>query len=77
MADPSISRYRWETVQIGLCAFFACCVLVSPVACTMRRHQLVADAIQAGADPLGVKCSIEEGAEREPLCALYAARAKP
>lgn len=36
-------------------------VLCSPVACTMRRHQLVADAIAGGADPIAAKCAIESG----------------
>lgn len=75
MTNPSISHARWETLQIVLCAFFACLVLLSPVACTMRRHQLVAEAINAGADPIAVKCGMEDGAEREPMCVVHAARA--
>lgn len=31
----------------------------SPVACTMHRQQLVADAIASGVDPIAVRCGIE------------------
>lgn len=34
-------------------------VLASPVACTMHRQRLIAEAIKAGADPLAAKCAIE------------------
>lgn len=31
----------------------------SPVACTMHRQQLVADAIASGVDPIAARCGIE------------------
>ena len=31
----------------------------SPVACTMHRQQLVADAIASGVDPISARCGIE------------------
>jgi hypothetical protein len=34
-------------------------VVCSPVACTMRRHQIIADAIASGTDPIEAKCAIE------------------
>lgn len=49
-------------------------VAVSPVACTMQRHALVADAIKSGADPISVKCAIEGDTEHSPMCASRAAR---
>lgn len=51
-------------------------VVASPVACTMRRHQAVADAIKAGADPMEAKCAIEGATEQNPQCALVAARTR-
>lgn len=31
----------------------------SPVACTMHRQQLVADAIASGVEPIAARCGIE------------------
>lgn len=31
----------------------------SPVACTMHRQQLVADAIASGVDPIAARCGID------------------
>ena len=36
-------------------------LLASPVACTMNRQSLIAEAIKNGADPLAAKCAIEGG----------------
>lgn len=34
-------------------------LLASPVACTMNRQRLIAEAIKDGKDPIAVKCAIE------------------
>ena len=34
-------------------------LLAAPVACTMNRQRLVAEAIKNGVDPLAARCSIE------------------
>jgi len=43
-------------------------VVCSPVACTMNRHRLIAEAIKAGVDPIAAKCAIEGSNMTEPLC---------
>jgi hypothetical protein len=43
-------------------------VVCSPVACTMNRHRLVAEAIKGGADPLAAKCAIETTNTTDSLC---------
>lgn len=48
-------------------------VLISPAACTMNRHRLVAEAIEKGADPTAVKCAIESDVGHTPQCVLVAA----
>jgi len=51
-----------ETKELILCALAAVLIaalLASPVACTMHRQGLVADAIKGGSDPLAAKCAIE------------------
>jgi hypothetical protein len=54
----------------------AAMVVASPVACTMRRHQVVAEAIRNGADPIDAKCAVEGDIERSPMCILAATRVK-
>lgn len=44
------------TITALLLAF---ALAASPVACTMHRQQLVADAIAAGVDPIAARCGIE------------------
>lgn len=44
------------TITALLLAF---ALAASPVACTMHRQQLVADAIAAGIDPIAARCGIE------------------
>ncbi len=51
---------------IGMLLFAA--VACSPVACTMNRHQLIAEAIKAGVDPIAAKCAIEGDTMKEPVC---------
>lgn len=43
-------------------------VVASPVACTMHRQRLVAEAIAGGADPIAAKCAIEGETEDRAVC---------
>jgi hypothetical protein len=52
-------------------------LLASPVACTMKRHQVIAEAIKNGADPIATKCAIEGDNGNSITCALIASRTKP
>ncbi|MDR2326448.1 MAG: hypothetical protein LBE51_13725 [Acidovorax sp.] len=47
-------------------------VAMSPVACTMNRHNLVAKAIEGGADPIAVKCAMEADTGLSPMCIVKA-----
>ena len=49
-------------------------VAISPVACTMQRHALAADAIKSGADPIAARCALDAMNDRSPLCMTRAAR---
>ena len=49
-------------------------VLLSPAACTMRRHHQIAEAIKGGADPTEAKCAIEQDVGHTPQCVLAASR---
>jgi len=48
-------------------------VLLSPVACTMRQNELVAEAIKNGADPIAAKCALIDD-WRSTVCIAYAGR---
>ena len=49
-----------KTTAVWMVALIlAAAVLFSPVACTMNRQHLVAEAIKNGADPIAAKCAIE------------------
>lgn len=52
----------------------AAVVLIAPVACTMRRQEVVAEAIRNGADPIAAKCAIEADVSQTPVCILAAGR---
>ena len=47
-----------KTMVVWIAAIGAVFAL-SPVACTMNRQHLVAEAIKNGADPIAAKCAIE------------------
>ena len=49
-------------------------VAMSPVACTMNRHHVIAEAIANGADPIDARCAIESGMDRDPMCIVRTAR---
>lgn len=42
--------------------------ITSPVACTMNRHVLIADAVQSGADPIAVRCALESSVDQSAMC---------
>lgn len=48
-------------------------VLLSPVACTMHREALIAEAIKSGADPLLAMCAIDTHSTSRAECAAAAA----
>lgn len=43
-------------------------VVASPVACTMNRHVLMAEAIRSGVDPIAVKCAMESDMGSNAMC---------
>lgn len=43
-------------------------VVTSPVARTINRHALMAEAIRSGVDPIAVKCSMESGMGWNAMC---------
>lgn len=49
-------------------------VLLSPAACTMNRHRLIAKAIEGGADPIATKCAIESESGYDPQCIVSATK---
>jgi hypothetical protein len=59
----------------ALAAVLIAALLAGPVACTMHRQRLVAEAIKNGADPLAAKCAIEgDGGDSRTilLCMAFA-----
>lgn len=50
-------------------------VVVSPVACTMNRQALIAEAVAKGGDPIAVKCAIESDLGSQPMCVAKAMQA--
>lgn len=61
----------------AICAMvLAAVVLLSPVACTANRHNQIARAIEAGADPIEAKCAIEGDNGQNTICVLAAANRK-
>lgn len=51
---------KTKSVILWVCvAMLVTALLASPVACTMHRQRLIAEAIKGGADPLAAKCAIE------------------
>jgi hypothetical protein len=49
-------------------------VLLGPVACTMRRHAVIAEAIKAGSDPIATRCAMESDVLHTPVCVIAAQR---
>ncbi len=67
------------TRELLVWAFAICCaalVLLAPVACTMVRHQTIAQAIKDGADPIAAKCAIEGDTNQMPVCIAAALKPK-
>lgn len=68
-----------KTMVVWVAAIMAVfALLFSPVACTMKRQDLIADAIKNGADPISAKCAIEgdSGDNRASSLCLAKALAK-
>lgn len=66
---------RNETITWCVGMLLGALVLSSPAACTANRHNQIAHAIEAGADPLEAKCAIEGDNSQNAVCiALAAAR---
>lgn len=59
----------------GMAALLIFSMIALPTACTMRRQQLVADAIKAGADPMSAKCAIESSDGDRQLALICMAKA--
>ena len=57
---------------IALAIVCAAMVLLSPVACTVNRQKITAQAIKDGADPIAVKCAIEADTSHSPMCVAQA-----
>lgn len=51
-------------------------VVTSPVACTMNRHALMAEAIRSGVDPIAVKCAMESDMGSNAMCIAKAMQRK-
>lgn len=64
------SMVVWIVALVLLAALVA-----SPVACTMNRQRLIADAIKNGADPIAVKCAIESTEDSSRSSVLCMAKA--
>ena len=61
--------------ELAVWAFAILCIAVvalSPVACTMNRQAIIAEAIKNGADPIAAKCAIEGDIAHTPMCAARA-----
>lgn len=52
----------------------AAIIVTAPVACTVNRHRVVAQAIEAGADPTEEKCAIEADTGNTTVCVIAAMR---
>lgn len=66
-----------EMFVYSLATLCVAAVLMAPVACTVNRHRMVADAIKGGADPIATKCAIEADTGNTPMCVAYAMKSKP
>ena len=66
-----------EYPKLVVCTAIICCTLIviSPVACTMRQKELIADAVAKGADPIAAKCALGSNTDSrtDALCVLKAA----
>ena len=51
-------------------------LLGSPVACTIHRQQVIAEAIKNGADPLEVQCAIDGDIRMRDACMALVMRKK-
>ena len=62
--------------RMGILAIVAVAVvLLSPVACTMHRQRTIANAVEAGADPIAMRCALE-GEGTNPMCIIAASKGR-
>lgn len=66
---------RNETISVVIAMLLVALVLLSPVACTINRQNVIAQAIKDGADPIAAKCAID-GDARSAVCVLVARKTK-
>lgn len=57
-------------------SLMAAVIVTAPVACTVNRHKVVAEAIKGGADPTEAKCAIEADTGQTPACIIAAMRSR-
>lgn len=60
MDDSQESNRNWYTKLLGMLLLFF--TLVAPVACTMQRDRLIAEAIKSGVNPAVASCSFNASA---------------
>ena len=64
-----------EMIVWVVCALLIAALVGSPVACTMNRQHLIAEAIKNGADPIAAKCAIESTEDSSRSSVLCMAKA--
>jgi hypothetical protein len=75
---PNVKGLNMNYREFCVWLFAVACltlVILSPVACTMKRHERIADAIKSGVDPIAVRCAIE-GETQDNLCLIHMIRAQ-
>ena len=63
------------TVCFGL--VLAAFVLLAPVACTVNRHNQIAEVIKAGVNPTEAKCAIEADTGNTTVCIIISMKGVP
>ena len=66
-----------EMIGWIVAAVLSSAVLLSPVACTIHEHAVIAEAIKSGADPIAVKCAINADSRTQPMCIAIAIKQQP
>jgi uncharacterized protein (UPF0333 family) len=67
----------YKTMSVSILGILALLTIaVSPVACTMHRQRVIQESIQAGGDPIAIKCAIETENTASALCVVKAAQGR-
>lgn len=69
MEDNKFWLSIWRTIAIVVCI-----AVISVTSCSINRQVLVSNAIEAGKDPISVKCALETNTALEPACVLKASK---